>query len=90
MIKELTIVKEKNELVDLELYRLVLYNDDVNTFEWVIQSLVEVCEHTVEQAEQCAWIVHTKGRYAVLGGTKDFLKPRCEALSERGLTAAIE
>ncbi len=90
MVKELTIIKEKNETVDTELHNLILYNDDVNTFDWVIQSLVEVCGHMVEQAEQCAWIVHTKGKYAVLGGTKDFLEPRCEALGQRGLTAAIE
>ncbi|MCS6904399.1 MAG: ATP-dependent Clp protease adaptor ClpS [Bacteroidia bacterium] len=90
MIKELTIIKEDNKITDQELYRLVLYNDDVNTFDWVIQCLVEVCHHTPEQAEQCAWIVHTKGKYAVLGGTREFLEPRCEALGERGLTVAIE
>ena len=69
--------------------KLIVYNDEVNTFEWVIQSLVEICEHTPEQAEQCAWIIHTKGKYAVKSGSFDELRPRCEALLDRGLSATI-
>lgn len=68
---------------------IVLYNDDVNTFDWVIQSLVEICEHEVLQAEQCALIVHTKGRCGVKNGSYEELEPRCSALLERGLSAEI-
>jgi len=68
---------------------LVLYNDEVNTFDWVIGSLISVCHHTPEQAEQCALIVHYKGKYAVMHGPFDFLEPRCTALLERGLSAEI-
>lgn len=70
--------------------RIVLWNDDVNTFDWVIECLVKVCEHTPEQAEQCAWFVHFKGKYAVKHGAFDDLRPVCEALLDRGLTATVE
>ena len=72
-----------------DVFRIVVHNDEVNSFDWVIQSLVEVCEHTSEQAEQCAWIIHTKGRYAVKSGSLTHLKPRCEALLDRGLSATL-
>jgi ATP-dependent Clp protease adaptor protein ClpS len=89
-VKELV---RESTLLDLQTddpYSLILYNDEVNTFDWVIESLVEVCEHTPEQAEQCAVIVHYKGKYAVKHGSFDDLRVRCEALGERGLTAAVE
>lgn len=90
MTKELVLEQHETRTEDTEQYRLILYNDHVNTFDWVIQCLMEICHHGQEQAEQCAWIVHTKGRYAVLSGSYDYLEPRCEALGERGLTVAIE
>ncbi|MBX3101866.1 MAG: ATP-dependent Clp protease adaptor ClpS [Bacteroidetes bacterium] len=68
---------------------LVLYNDEVNTFDWVIECLVDICQHSAEQAEQCALIVHYKGKYAVMHGDYDFLEPRCTALLDRGLSAEI-
>lgn len=68
---------------------LVLHNDDVNTFDFVIESLIEVCDHTVEQAEQCTWLVHYKGKCDVKSGSFDFLEPMCTALLERGLSAEI-
>jgi ATP-dependent Clp protease adaptor protein ClpS len=68
---------------------IVLYNDDVNTFSWVIRSLVEICEHDRIQAEQCALIVHTKGKCGVKNGSYEELEPRCSALLERGLSAEI-
>ena len=71
-------------------YTLVVWNDEVNTFEWVIQTLVEVIGHTPEQAEQCAMIIHTKGKYAVKNGSYDELKPYCDAITERGIGATIE
>lgn len=70
--------------------KLIVHNDEVNTFDWVIRSLVEVCLHTWQQAEQCALIIHTKGKYAVKEGNEDVLKPMKDALTERGIGATIE
>ncbi len=71
-------------------YSLVVWNDEVNSFEWVIQTLIEVCNHSTEQAEQCAMIIHTQGQYAVKQGSYDELKPKCDAITERGIGATIE
>ena len=71
-------------------YALVVYNDDVNTFDWVIESLVKVCRHTVEQAEQCSILIHFKGKCAVKHGEEIELIPMKEALLERGITAKVE
>ena len=68
---------------------LVLYNDDVNTFDFVIEALVEVCKHDLLQAEQCTFIVHYNGKCAVKSGSFSSLKPMREALCERGLSAVI-
>lgn len=68
---------------------LVLHNDDYNTFDFVIESLIEVCQHTVEQAEQCTWLVHFKGKCEVKSGSYDYLEPMCTALLDRGLSAEI-
>lgn len=69
---------------------LVLHNDDVNTFEHVIDCLVEICQHEHVQAEQCAHIVHYNGKCSVKRGTFDQLEPRCTALLQRGLSAEIQ
>ncbi|MDQ3551913.1 MAG: ATP-dependent Clp protease adaptor ClpS [Bacteroidota bacterium] len=69
---------------------LIVWNDEVNTFEWVIETLVEICEHSHEQAEQCAYIIHYQGKYAVKNGIYDDLKPMCDAITERGIGATIE
>lgn len=71
-------------------FSLVVWNDEVNTFDWVISSLMEVCGHTHEQAEQCALIIHFNGKYAVKQGEYIKLRPLCEALQERGLSVTIE
>jgi ATP-dependent Clp protease adaptor protein ClpS len=71
-------------------YNLIVWNDEVNTFEWVITTLVEICQHTTEQAEQCALLIHTQGKYAVKQGTFETLKPMCEAICDRGINATIE
>ncbi len=71
-------------------YSLVVWNDEVNTFEWVIETLVEVCKHNTEQAEQCAMLIHTQGKYAVKQGSYEELKPMCDAITERGIGATIE
>ncbi len=89
-----TSVQEKSEvLVETEEqypFSLVVWNDDVNTFDWVIQSLVEVCGHTEQQAEQCALIIHHNGKYAVKEGEYTDLKPMLEALLDRGISATLE
>jgi ATP-dependent Clp protease adaptor protein ClpS len=69
---------------------LVLYNDDVNTFDFVIDSLIDVCNHERVQAEQCSLIIHYKGKCSVKDGDFTRLSPMCSALLDRGLTAAIE
>ena len=73
-----------------ETCNLVVWNDDVNTFEWVIETLMEVCSHNREQAEQCAYFIHYKGKYAVKNGSYDDLKPQCDAITERGINATVE
>ena len=70
-------------------HALIVWNDDVNTFDHVIESLVEICGHTPEQAEQCALFIHFKGKYAVKTGGFDELRPCCEALIDRGINATI-
>ncbi len=70
-------------------HEIVLYNDDVNTFDFVIDSLVTVCDHTLEQAEQCTILVHYKGKCAVKTGEYKDLEPRCSKLLELGLSAEI-
>jgi len=69
---------------------LVLHNDDFNTFDFVIRSLVEICKHEPEQAEQCAMIVHYKGKCSIMSGTMTELEPMVRELINRGLTASIE
>ncbi|AXG74855.1 ATP-dependent Clp protease adaptor ClpS [Flavobacterium arcticum] len=68
---------------------IVLYNDEVNTFDHVINMLIKICEHTPEQAEQCSIIVHYKGKCTVKTGVYDDLKPQCTQLLEAGLSAEI-
>ena len=71
-------------------YNLIVWNDEVNTFEWVIETLIDICGHKQEQAEQCAMLIHTKGKYAVKNGSYDILKPQCDAITERAIGATIE
>lgn len=86
---------QSNEQTDLltsldDFCTLIVWNDDVNTFEWVIETLIKVCGHTQEQAEQCAIIIDSKGKYAVKEGSYDLLKPQCDAITDRGINATIE
>jgi ATP-dependent Clp protease adaptor protein ClpS len=76
--------------VSVEQYSIVVWNDEVNTFEWVIETLMEVCGHSQEQAEQCAYLIHYKGKYAVKKGDFETLRPMCEAIIDRGINATIE
>jgi ATP-dependent Clp protease adaptor protein ClpS len=71
-------------------FHLIVWNDEVNTFEWVIETLMEVCGHEHEQAEQCAWLIHNRGKYAVKNGSYEQLKPMCDAITDRGIGATID
>jgi len=75
--------------IEAEPKDLILFNDDHNTFEFVIKSLVEVCRHDPEQAEQCTLITHHKGKCTINNGTWYELKPQYDELSIRGLTVSI-
>ena len=83
---------EETDLLDVNenTCQLIVWNDEVNTFDWIITTLILICSHTAEQAEQCAMIIHTRGKYAVKEGSYDFLKPMCDAITERGIGATIE
>ncbi len=72
-----------------EVYKLVLHNDDVHTFDYVIDSLIEICGHTLEQAEQCTILVHYKGKCTVKTGSMELLKPMHNKLLSRQLTSEI-
>lgn len=69
---------------------LILFDDNVNTFDFVIEALVKVCEHDVVQAEQCTVLVHYKGKCRVKEGPLEKLEPMCHGLLDRGLTAEIK
>tara|TARA_Y100000748_G_C15355526_1_gene433608 strand:- start:153 stop:452 length:300 start_codon:yes stop_codon:yes gene_type:complete len=73
----------------VEKHQIILYNDDVNTFQHVIETLVKVCKHTYQQAEQCAYIVHFSGKCVVKTGSLEELVPICSALLDAGLSAEI-
>lgn len=68
---------------------LVLHNDDLNSFDFVIDTLIEVCDHTLEQAEQCAFLTHFKGKCDVKKGKKSTLQPLKVRLVKKGLSATI-
>ena len=86
---------DSKELLDLleekvANHSIILYNDDFNTFDHVISCLVQICNHEVIQAEQCAWIVHTNGKCIVKSGEYQELEPLCTSLLDKGLSAIIE
>jgi ATP-dependent Clp protease adaptor protein ClpS len=85
--KHLVEVLEEVEATDLK--DLVVFNDDFNTFEHVIATLIRVCRHSPEQAEQCTWLIHHKGKCTVKTGGIDELKPMKEAICEAGIDAKI-
>jgi ATP-dependent Clp protease adaptor protein ClpS len=84
-IKEEAVVLEK----EVNQHHIVLHNDEVKTFDIVINSLINVCEHTEEQAEQCTWLVHFKGKCTVKTGELKELEPRCSKLLSLGLSAEL-
>lgn len=91
--KETEEVQVEDELSDSgigEQAQLIVYNDDHNTFDWVIQCFMEVLDHMHSQAEQLALLIHFKGKATVKTAPKNILKPKKDALVERGLSAVIE
>ncbi|WP_035757483.1 ATP-dependent Clp protease adaptor ClpS [Hugenholtzia roseola] len=80
----------ETEVIEQETRKLIVYNDDVNTFEHVINTLVDVCGHSREQAEQCTWIIHFKGKCNVKKGDYDTLSAMCLAILDRGISANVE
>jgi ATP-dependent Clp protease adaptor protein ClpS len=84
-VQEEVLVKQANGINN----EIVLHNDDVNTFDHVIETLIRVCKHDALQAEQCALLVHYKGKCTVKTGTLEELKPQCTALLDAGLSAEI-
>lgn len=82
-----TLVEEVGTINNSE---LIVYNDDYNTFDWVIKCFMEICHHTFEQSEQLSLIIHFKGKASVKTGAFETLKPMKDALIDRGLSAVIE
>lgn len=78
------------DVVIEKVHNLIVWNDEVNTFDWVIESLVDICGHTQEQAEQCALFIHHKGKYGVKRGSFEELRPQAEALIDRSIQATID
>jgi ATP-dependent Clp protease adaptor protein ClpS len=91
MTKEKTHQESKEEDVGLldDIYTLLLINDDFNTFEFVIETLMELCHHTYEQAFQCAFITHNYGKCDVMHGAYSELEPIANTMLNRGLTVKI-
>ena len=84
-------IQEEVDVLEQEAnqHEIVLYNDEVNTFDFVIDSLISVCDHTLQQAEQCTYLVHFKGKCTVKTGEIEDLKSRCSKLLELGLSAEL-
>jgi ATP-dependent Clp protease adaptor protein ClpS len=84
-------IQEDVDVLEQETHQheIVLHNDDVNTFDHVIDSLIDVCDHSLEQAEQCATLVHYKGKCTVKSGEYKYLEPRCSKLLQLGLSAEL-
>lgn len=89
-VEEEILLEEEIEVDTGEPADLIVYNDDHNTFDWVMQSFVEILGHTVEQSEQLALLIHLKGKATVKSAAMNVLRPKREALVDRGLSAVIE
>ena len=82
-------VEVLDEVVDTDVHSLIVFNDEVNTFDHVINTLMEVCEHTPEQAEQCTLIIHYKGKCSVKNGSWEELVPLRNEICRRGISAEV-
>ena len=78
-----------DQVIDVEQYDLMVFNDEINTFEFVIESLMEVCDHTPEQAEQCTLLIHYKGKCSVKKGTFKALAAMRNDICRRGIAAEV-
>ena len=87
-IEELIDVEEDVDLTGMK--DLIVYNDDHNTFDHVINTLIKVCKHDVHQAEQCTYLIHYKGKCAVKKGSYKELRPMKEGITDAGISATIE
>lgn len=87
--KEKVLEKQEVKTKEERLHEIVLYNDDYNTFDHVIETLIMACDHTPEQAEQCSLLVHYKGKCTVKTGSYKDLEPRCTIILDEGLSAEI-
>ncbi len=90
MVKEKIHPSKRKDEKTSEIKEIILFNDDINTFDFVIKTLVEVCGHDFNQAEQCALIVHFNGKCAVKSGSFSELKQPYKEMTDRGLTVSIE
>lgn len=90
MVREKTKPNQESDDLTDTLKELILFNDEVNSFEYVIESLIEVCEHDVYQAETCAYVAHFNGKCPVKSGSFIDLKPKYNEMTRRGLTVDIE
>ena len=92
LIKELeeVLLEDATDVGNDTSSRLIVYNDDFNTFDWVIESFMDICRHTLEQAEQLSLLVHYKGQATVKTGAFRVVKPMKDALVDRGLSAVVE
>ena len=82
--------ESETDVLEDQPWNLIVWNDEVNTFDHVIETLVDVCGHSHEQAEQCAMFIHFQGKYAVKKGSFEDLEPLCTAITDRGIGATIE
>lgn len=87
--QEQVIVELLEAIETTDVRDLVVFNDDINTFEHVIETLIMICKHTTEQAEQCTWLIHHKGKCTVKNGSYDELKPMREGICDAGIEARI-
>ncbi len=87
--QEQILIEELEAIEHIEVRSLVVFNDDVNTFEHVTETLIKVCKHSPEQAEQCTLIIHFKGKCTVKNGSFDELRPLREGICEAGIDAKI-
>ncbi len=83
-LEQVELLEEETDLRDL-----IVFNDDFNTFDHVINTLIRICRHTTEQAEQCTWLIHFKGKCTVKSGSFDELKPMKDGICEAGIDAKI-
>lgn len=88
-VKEVELMEVMEAVETTEVMDLIVFNDDFNTFAHVIETLIRVCEHTAEQAEQCTLIIHHNGKCVVKSGSFEFLKPMRQAICEAGIDARI-